>query len=349
MTHASRLSRVLTGLLLAAVPLRPAAAQDRVLLRGGVVAADGGERIPYAVVLLRPQFDQRFTDGEGTFTFLGLRPGSYGLLVRQIGYQPFDTVITVTGAPVSLRIELRRIAVQLAGLTVSPEAECLTPGPPGAGDPPALHTLFEQLRQNADRYRLLAEAYPFRYRVTRRITVERADGTSGSFPVDTLERRSDERRRYRPGRVADWGRGAQRRTRLIYLPELPDLADSNFQAVHCFRYAGVDTVAERALLRLEFRASAALRDPDVDGSVWLDPASYQLRQLTIRLTLPERAMRGVTALSATVTFREALPSLIVPELVTGLTTWAPGDAFVGQFEEQRLLTLEFRRRPGEGP
>ena len=224
-----------------------------------------------------------------------------------------------------------------------------------AGRPAVLCTnplAIPRVRENAARFQLLSDEYPFRYRVLRRLSLEYPDGRSTPVRTDTLEIRSDERHRYRPGRVVGWGTGRLSRTRVVHLPELADLADSTFHATHCFAYLGVDSLAERGYLRVDFNAATALRDPDVEGTAWLDPATYQLRQVAVRLTRPSRVDRTIEALSATVGFREVRPSLIVVERVTAITTWTPSrvaNRAVGQTEEQRLVRVDFRREPGTGP
>jgi len=321
---------------------------QRVIVRGVVVSAETGEGIPYAVVVLRPQFSQRFTDDAGRFAFVEVAAGTYQVSVRQVGYRPLDTTVAV-GTVVGLRFELRRVAVELAAITVSADAVCTEPGPPDPARDSALAIVFDQLRENAARYHLLADQYPFRYRMVRRLTQEFSSGDSRFVHGDTIEIRSNDRWRYRPGRVVTYGRGSLSQVKVVHLPELPDLADPNFHRTHCFRLAGLDSLDGRPHARVEFRAAAALDEADVDGSAWLDTAGYRLRRIAIRLTRPERADQEISAVSAIVTFREELPFLLVVERIFALTTRRrPGaGGLVGRTEEQRLVGVEFRRRPGE--
>ncbi len=343
--------RPLTSVLLLAAAAAPATRVEaqRVVVRGAVFSAETGEGIPYAVVVLRPRFAQRFADSAGSFAFLDVPAGAYQLSVRQVGYRPLDTTVTVGTVAVGLRFELRRVAVELAAITVSAEAACVEPGPPDPARDSALAIVFEQLRENAARYLLMADQYPFRYRMARQLTQEYQSGASRVVYGDTLEFRSQDRWHYRPGRVVTYGRGALSRTKIVHLPELPDLADPNFHRTHCFRLAGLDTLDGRPHVRVEFRAAASLDEADVDGSAWLDGARYRLRQIEVRLTRPERADQEISALSAFVWFREELPYLLLAERVFALTTRRrPGaGGFVGRIEEQRLTGVEFRRRPGE--
>ncbi len=338
-----------TLLIVAAAAVPTGLEAQRAFVRGAVVSAETGEGIPYALVVLRPPFSQRFADSVGWFAFLDVAAGTYQLAVRQVGYVPLDTTVTVGTGPLGLRFELRRVAVELAAITVRADAPCTDPGAPDPARDPALAIVFDQLRENAARYLLLADQYPFRYRMVRRLTQEFSSGASRFVYGDTIEIRSDDRWRYRPGRVVTYGRGSMSQVKVVHLPELPDLADPNFHRTHCFRLAGLDSLDGRPHARLEFRAAAALDEADVDGSAWLDTAGYRLRRIAIRLTRPERADQEIGAISAMVTFREELPFLLVIERVFALTTRRrPGaGGLVGRTEEQRLVGVEFRRRPGE--
>lgn len=322
-------------------------AQQPLLVRG-TVWAESGERVPFAIVGLTPGGSPRFANGDGRFVFTNLVPGNYRLVVRQVGYRPFDSTVTLEAFPLELRVELRRIAVTLPALAVEVEAPCTAPGPPDPATNPELAELFGQLRENAARSQMLVESYPHRYFVHRRLFRELAEGGNLLRSDDTLEFRSEERWQYRPGRVVDWGRGRLARTRIVHLPELPDLADSVFHRYHCFRAGGVDTIGGQPLIRLDFRAAEALRSADIDGSAWLDPVRYQLRRLRVELTRPDRAIEGVRSLTATVTFREELPYIALVDQLLALTIWRePLGGAIGQSEEQVLVRVEFQRRPGQ--
>lgn len=332
------------GLLVACcVAAAPMAAQDpapRATLRGGVVASETGERIPFAVVVLDPGFTPRFTDDAGIFTFGGVTPGSYRLVARQVGFVPFDSLVTVTTATPSLRIELRRIAVELRPITVSAAGACLNPGPPDSSDRD-LAVIFDQLRQNAARYELLAQQYPHAYRLLRQLTEYRQNGDERTTNA-ILEVRSAERWRYAPGRVVTDVPG-EYRTKVVHLPTLPDFADSAFHATHCFRLAGTDSVAGRPYVRIDFRADERLRRADVNGSAFLDPVSYQVRHTSVSVT---RLEAGIAEWTANTAFRELAPNVIVLERVSAITTMARTSgrrAVTARLEEQRLIGVTFER------
>ncbi len=320
-------------------------------LRGAVVAAEDGARVPFAVVMLEPGFGRRFSDGDGRFFFAGAPPGTVRLSVRQVGYSPFDTTITLTAATPPLRVELRRIAVSLTAVTVTASGPCTNPGVPDRSRDPQLAEVFAQLRQNAERFRLLADQYPFRYRMAREFAVEEASGARRAT-TDTLTLLSSARWPYAPGRVVTPDPDIAD-SRIVHLPVLADLADSVFHATHCFRLAGLESFVDDGplLVRLDFRAAESLRDPDVDGSAWLDPDTYQLRHVRVSLTRLARAARGVREWTATTGFREVVANVAVPTSISAVTAYdarryaGRGRADVGRTEDQRLIGVEFLRTP----
>jgi carboxypeptidase family protein len=338
----------LPALLLMGAPL---AAQQpgTVTLRGTVVAAETGQPLPFSIVALVPVARQTFTTGAGEFSFHRLAPGSYRLLARQIGYTPWDTVIVLGPASdtaVVLRVALLHVAIELPPITAR-AAGCVSPGAPDSAGAPELAGVFGQVLENARRFALLASAYPYRSRVERTFSSVDREGRRRAGAADTIEERSQEDRRYRPGDVVFWGTGDFAGQRLMRLPELRDFDDSAFVAVHCFELAGRDTLDGGTFVRLDFTPAAALRTADVAGAAYLDTATYQIRYTVVRLTRAGRAIRGVDSLVSTSRFREVVPGIVVRDWVRAITT--PTARYVPRrLEEQRLLTVSFSR-PLSGP
>jgi hypothetical protein len=336
------------GIVARAAAQRPGAASVRGVVRSG------GEAVPYAVVSLLPGHGGRFTDDSGAFTFTGVAPGTYRLLVRQIGFTPLDTTVTkVAGAPLSVAVALERLAVQLADITVTALGRCTKPGPPDSALSGDLATVFDQLRQNAERYALLADSYPYRYRLARTFTdYDQTDQVLWTAS-DTVEYQSNARSRYRPGAVVGWGRGPERTAaHVLNLPSLSDLADSSFQGSHCFVYRGIEERDSLRLVRFAFRVAESVRTPDIEGEVELDAGSYRIRRATILLTHPGRALPGLLAASDTITFTELAPNIVLPGRVVG--TLVPvlqanvQRQVARSTEEQRLIGVHFLR-PLPGP
>jgi hypothetical protein len=321
-----------------AVACGPCAAAQT--LRGDVRARETQLPLPFSTIVLQPGGAGRFTNDSGVFAFADLAPGDYRLVVRAIGYLPFDTTITVIDEPIVLHVVLRSVGIELPPVIVIARA-CLDPGPPRDSQP-ELATIFDQLRENAARYRLLSDQYPFRYWI-RRVTWDEPRARAGdSVSVDTLELRSDARTPYKPGGLITSQPGRRGTERTLRLPTVIDLADSVFHAAHCFSFGGVDSVNGKPQWRVDFLSDEGLRAPDVAGSAWLDSASYQLSRLTFHLTRPERAAKSLQSLQVTVAFGELLPSLTVPIHVTAISKAKARRPITG-FEEQRLLRVHYLR------
>jgi hypothetical protein len=314
----------------------------------GVVRSTLGEPIAYAVVELEPGPPRRFTDDSGTFAFPGLAAGMYHLRARQVGYKPFDTTVVlahetavvVVASLEHLVVELEEIRVVARG---GPSNRCTAPGPPDPASAPEAAAIFEQLRQNAERYWLLADAYPAVYRMERRFG--RPDYYRRGVVVDrrdTVDLRTDARWRYAPGRLVTDEPSPRGGTEpQVNLPTLPDFADSTFLVNHCFRLAGLQTLEGESLLQLDFRAAEQIRDPDADGSAYLDPRTYLIRYVRVQLTRPELVMAGLESLEATVAFREIVASLVLPDRISSVQTVTQGRNHMQTVEEQQTVDFHF--------
>ena len=326
----------------------PAAAQ---VVRGDVRALETNLPLPFSTVVLQPGVTGRFTNDSGVFAFHDLAPADYRVTIRAIGYLPFDTLITVAAEPIVLHVALRPLAVELPPVTVVATRACLHPGPPARDSEPDLAAIFDQLRENAARYRLLSDAYPFQYWTQRQVQ-EEPHARGDSLVVDTMELRSDARLPYQPGGLVLNQPGPHGKSeRVLRLPTVIDLADSVFHAAHCFSFAGVDHLDGESQWRVDFLAAERLRVPDVAGSAWLDSATYVLRQLTFRLTRPERAVQSLKNLDVTVTFGELFPSVTVPVHVVATSEARTRSRHpVTEHQEQRLLRVNFLHgAPGSQP
>src|SRR5881628_3843283 len=175
-------------------------------VRGTVVSAETGLPLSFSIVTLHPNVGRQFTDGAGAFAFAGAKPGTYLLSVRQIGYSPLDTQVVVgRDSTTRMRIALRHLAIELPPVTIA-VGQCTKPGRPDSSDA-ALLAVFDQLQENARRFELLADSYPFRYtlELSERTVSQRGD-TSGP-EVMKLQFSSNENHPYGVGRVVEhaWG------------------------------------------------------------------------------------------------------------------------------------------------
>jgi hypothetical protein len=326
-------------------------------IAGTVVAKETGAALPYSVVSLAslPGGRERFTNERGAFVLGGIPAGRVRLLVRHIGYSPTTLTVDVrAGATDTVRVVLSRIAVELNRVTIEGLGRCTSPGPPTATTDPAFAAIFDQLRENADRYRLLAESYPFAYAMERRSTIHYVGGETITTAIDTTRIGTGARSHYAPGTIVTVGSEPFNRQVLFNIPTLLQFAERTFLDNHCFGNAGADVVDGHAVVRIDFSASARIKPPDVSGSMYLDRETFQIRRSTLRLTrIPDEAPQ-IAAVEVVTDFREIVPSISVPSTIRSVHVLhtdrtrpvLPDTAY----EIQRMVGLKFlKARPGEEP
>jgi hypothetical protein len=316
-------------------------------LRGSVISAETRDPLGFSIVTLHPNVGKQFTDLLGVFEFPDIPAGTYLLSVRQIGYVPLDTQIVVRGdGATTIVAVLRHLAVELPAITIFGHAICTHPGPPDREVTPALADVFGQLIENARRLELLADSYPFRYRLERAVREVTRRGDSLRARVDTIEFNQNEtRRRYSPGLVVSQGSGPYYGQTVVTLASLHELGDSGFHHTHCFRLGGRDTIEGERLVRIDFEPVDRLASSDIAGSAYLDSITYGLRYTETRLTRPERSvLRDVRSVVARTRFRDIAPGIALQDYVRAVWTHRSGSPLT-RVETQRLLTVEFRRPP----
>jgi hypothetical protein len=324
-------------------------------IAGTVVSKESGATLPYSVVSVAALGRERFTNERGAFVLGGIPAGRVRLLVKHIGYAPASLVVDVrVGAADTVRVALTRIAVELNRVTVEGLGRCTSPGAPTAVGDPAFAAVFEQLRENADRYRLLAESYPFAYAMERRSTIHYVSGDTVVTSIDTAQIGTGVRWRYVPGTLVTEGYGPLSRQVLFNIPTLLQFAERSFLENHCFGSAGGDVIDGHAVVRIDFSASVRIKLPDVSGSMYLDRQTFQIRRSTLRLTRIPDETPQIAAVEVVTDFREIMPSISVPWTIqsvhvlhTDRTRPVLPDT---TYEIQRMVRFAFlKTRPGEEP
>jgi hypothetical protein len=336
---------MLTSLFLALTQL---AVAQQPALRGTILAAESGDPLGFSIVSLHPGRGQQFTDAAGTFTFEIAKAGNYLLSVRQIGYAPFDTQLVIGDRATSVHITLRHLAIELPPVTIS-ATECTNPGPPDSSDA-TLRAVFDQLQENARRFELLADSYPFRY------TLELADrelnqrGDTGPPVVKKLYFSSSDNRHhpYAVGRVVErgWGPWGSDGVMVIRSAELDDLGNPDFIASHCFHLTGRDTIGGggETLVRIDFEPAVRIQSADMAGAAYLDSSTYELRYTTTRITKPERsALMDVRTVTFRTRFRNITRGVPLQDWLTAVTTYQFGRRT--NIQTQRTAEVRFRRQP----
>ncbi len=315
-------------------------------LRGTIVSAESEQPLGYSIVTLHPNAGEQFADAGGTFAFTALSAGTYLLSARQIGYTPVDTQIVLPEEGTTMvRIVLRHLAIELPPVTIA-AMPCTNPGPPDASNP-ALLAVFDQLQENARRYALLADSYPFQYTLELSDRTVNQRGDTGKPEIRNLRFSSSDNHPYKVGRVVEpafgpWGDPAT--TVVIHTADLQDLTNVDFLKHHCFRLAGTDTLAADTLVRIDFEPAKRIATADMAGSAYLDPSTYELRYTMTSLTRPERSgMADVRAMTFLTRFRNIAPGVPLQDSLAVVTLYRYGPR--AKIGTQRTVDVRFKRPP----
>jgi hypothetical protein len=318
-----------------------------VTISGTIVAAGTLHPIPYSTVLLQPLSRERFTDQDGAFAYYAVAPGKYQLRVKQVGFLPQDTTLVVTAnMPIKLSIVMNRIATALDEVKVSaPPRLCLTPDQTGAVPDSELAVVLEEAKKNAQREQLLRRWYPFEYKLAQAHDTYDIDLKKHTMQYDTATFRSDDSWRYIRGKVVTNDKSKFfGNVRLMRLPTLTDLADRAFLENHCFKYSGVVDQDGKRVHRIDFLPDSLLIAPDVEGSIFMDSASYKITRAEFRLTRGGSIKPAILGMEVTTLYREILPNVALFDEIRSkqpLGVITKGGNRIESHETQKLLSFRF--------
>ncbi len=317
-----------------------------VTVAGAIIADGTGVPIPFTTVRIQPLGRERFSDRNGSFAYYAIPPGRYELQVRMLGFLPLDTTIYVAANnPLALTITMLRIPTSLEAVHVSaPPRRCIFPDEMGFVEDPELALVLNEARKNAQREQLLRRTYPFEYRMAQSHDTHDVATARSSLQYDTATYRSDDAWRYRRGRVvSDDHSRLFGEVRLMRLPTLSDLADRHFLSSHCFKYSGVVDERGSRAHRIDFLTDSTLISPDVEGSIFLDSATYLIKRAQFRLTRGGTVKPPILGLEVTTTYREILPNVALFDEIRSVQPVGPdSNGSRREFREvQRLMSYRF--------
>jgi hypothetical protein len=296
------------------VPPRPA---ETFTLSVLVRAEATGAPLPYSTIILEPLGREKFTDQSGVFRFFAVPAGKYTVRIRQLGYVPVDSAIMFSAANPDHVFWLTKVASTLADVQVTaPVRRCIVPEENGFVDDADLTTVLGEARKNAARERLLRRTYPFEYKLARAHDTYDVQDSTHRVIYDTVTFRSDDDWRYRKGRVVsgDWNK-IFGDVRVMRLPTLTDLADVRFLTAHCFKYAGLSEEDSIPTHRIDFEPTPDIKTPDVEGSIFIDSATYLIRRAEFRLTRGSTIKPAVLGMKVTTMYREILPNVALFDII----------------------------------
>lgn len=315
-------------------------AANSVPVRVEVVTADGSAPLAYSVISVPAQGIERFSDANGRVS-IPVRPGRVLMRVKRLGFVPRDTTFTVEDAPGQVvRIALARVSFTLDVVRVVGWPPCRRPGLPRRGGDAQLRGIVDQLKQNAERYRLLTTSYPFMYESERRFSHHLPDGKETTDRTDTISVSGVPAWKYKPGKLVSQDRTQGMNQWIMHIPVLSDLADQDFIDNHCFHVAGLEMKGEDRLLRLDIVAAQRLKSPDVNVSVWLDPVGFQLRHASFTLVGVHQWPNLLHVVSR-VDYVEVVPFIPVMHETNAENLVREGGLHVIHNERQTIVRLTF--------
>jgi hypothetical protein len=321
------------------------------VITGRVVVKGSDVPVGYTVVGTNPGNRQEFAGADGHFTLSGVPVGRVAILAKRVGYAQLDTSVDiVAGDTLRITLEIALVTTRLPAVHSLAQV-CAHPGGPPALLSAELEVLFEQVRLNADRNRLLSQSFPFELMVERKITKPEPALEARFVAYDTVRVPSSRSWRYEPGKMIgarEYASGAFAGKWLtITIPELSDFADPHFLDNHCFDFGGLDLVDGDSVLRMEFTPAPVVHDPDVAGTLFLDPKTFQLRYaqlVVVNLNKQMRQQIGGQAIRAT--YSEALPGIPVLDVISSMVYAKDdpkGPPLEPSTETQRTLSVKFLR------
>jgi len=97
----------------------------------------------------------------------------------------------------------------------------------------------------------------------------------------------------------------------VMIPTLAVFADAEFVKHHCFHDVGETTVDGQTFRRVDFKAAQDIDDPDIDGTMYLDPATYVIRRSAISLSKKSRYTSSYDSVVVETTFDELVSGVPV--------------------------------------
>lgn len=244
-------------------------------LQGAFVVLEDSAGVRHDEVLTRPN---------GRFVLRASRPGTYRAVVQMIGYATTRTDFFDLGPGETLvrDIEARVQAISLEGIEVEGEARCRAR--PGSGT--GAEHLWEEARKALELARWSESQGMLRFHIVEHrreldartlvVTAESESRRSGltdrspyaSIPAEDLEE-------------AGYIQVGQDGQYEYYAPDADVLLSDSFVRAHCFRVVA-PPASEPELIGLGFEPVPGRDVPEIEGTLWLEQGTAELRRLDFR-------------------------------------------------------------------
>ena len=305
---------------------------------------DSASRLPLPNAEVTAIEARALTDVNGEVRILWPDDGELRVRIRQLGFRYFEGTFH-RGTSTTAREDTAVVAMVHSGwalpqVVVRAERRCRE-----AGDPSHValtESSMELLRLGADQFENFRRSYPFDITLEARTMLGAAPGRLASqrkVQVDTMPS-AEWGDRYTPGSVVQ-PRG--RNEYFVPLLFVSALADSAFWSRHCFQARGVESREGRRLIRLDFHPMLDVREPEWEGSAWLDSARSVLARVDFRLT-NLRGGEGPQQFEGYTIFSTPTPYIAMPDstVASWITQWSPAGPYGEMRRSRGMQTLVIR-------
>jgi hypothetical protein len=268
------------GAALLLIMLTPPADASAQVVRGRVIDADADQPLPGALVLLlagQERIASYVSPASGGFILDARAPGTYTIRAELIGFEssvagPFALVI---GDTLVMELRVATKAITLPAITAEATRRCVRRPEEGA----ATAALWEEARKALEVTQILEARRGLRMTA---VEYRRRLDPDGTEVLEEISRRS---RSYsgppfaaRPaGELVEEGFAVREAGEILLLgPTAEVLLSDAFLDAHCFRLRPPGQ-AESGLLGLQFEPLPDRRQIGIEGTLWLDQRTAELR------------------------------------------------------------------------
>lgn len=287
------------------------------VIRGTVTSAVGAGRVVGAVVLLQDSsltYARALTSDSGTFTIGAGGPGRFHIKVMRIGFRPTVSHVFDLRRDTILELQLTDIPVILPAVTTRDRGDCRLQA--DTSEASALtFALWDQARTA-----ILAAAITIEQRDYRFVKLLH----TRLWDVKAHAIRDISLREFESRGAAPWSSLPAEQLRkdgyavtddsgmTFFAPDLDVLLAPYFTEEHCFRITTREHPAP-GLLGLDFEPARKPRHVEIRGTLWLDSATTELRELrfafaNLAVAAPDTLIGGRVVFTRLATGAWILPS-----------------------------------------
>ncbi len=279
------LRNVAAAVMLVGMSLAPGAQAQ--VVKGRVTSGAASQPVEGAAISLLDSSGARvggmFSDALGEFAITAPTSGRYTVRAVRIGYRPTEgaSIAIDAGQVVEESLVMEPVPVALPTVVTQGDDRCVIRPVEGL----AVARVWQAARDGLDAALLAEEQQLVRTTVQRFERTVRLNGKTTSERSWTLEgQNANPFQSAPPEKLAEHGYSRSSGDSTMYFaPDARALLSDDFSAQHCFRLESAKA-SDSTLVGLAFEPSRLGRKLDIEGVIWLDRATSELRYLDFHYT-----------------------------------------------------------------